>query len=171
MKPNAPVKLAAVASSVLLLAAFVSYRAGAFSRLMESTAPPAKSMMPSSKLQTLVVAPSSGTPDAKPPATSQEPPLKSTERARTLIGGSKSFIMVPRQLFVPDAQPPSASDPFNPFLFDLLDRNGDGRLTREELEGTVFAKHFDEIDSNKDGAIDNEELEAYLKKQPTDNKD
>ena len=42
--------------------------------------------------------------------------------------------------------------------------NVDGRLTREELKGTIYADHFDEIDTNKDGKIDPKEFRAYLKK-------
>jgi hypothetical protein len=83
-------KLAAVASSVLLLAAFVSYRAGAFSRLMESPASPVRTMMPSTKLHTIKLAPSAETPAAQPPAPPQELPSKATERTRTLLPGSKS---------------------------------------------------------------------------------
>jgi Ca2+-binding EF-hand superfamily protein len=49
--------------------------------------------------------------------------------------------------------------------FDALDKNADGRLTREELKGTPYADKFDEIDTNKDGKIDKKEFAAYLKKQ------
>jgi Ca2+-binding EF-hand superfamily protein len=49
--------------------------------------------------------------------------------------------------------------------FDALDKNADGRLTREELKGTPFEEKFDEIDANKDGKIDKKEFAAYLKKQ------
>jgi Ca2+-binding EF-hand superfamily protein len=49
--------------------------------------------------------------------------------------------------------------------FDALDKNADGRLTREELKGTPFEEKFDEIDTNKDGKIDKKEFAAYLKKQ------
>jgi Ca2+-binding EF-hand superfamily protein len=48
--------------------------------------------------------------------------------------------------------------------FDSLDKNVDGRLTREELKGTSLEDKFDEIDTNKDGKIDLKEFEAYLKK-------
>ena len=48
--------------------------------------------------------------------------------------------------------------------FDALDKNADGRLTRDELKGTRFHAVFDEIDTNKDGKIDRKEFEAYLKK-------
>lgn len=41
--------------------------------------------------------------------------------------------------------------------FDALDKDADGRLTREELKGTPWADHFDEIDTNKDGKIDKKE--------------
>ncbi len=48
--------------------------------------------------------------------------------------------------------------------FDSLDKNADGRLTREEVKGTPLEGKFDEIDANKDGKIDPKEYEAYLKK-------
>ncbi len=49
--------------------------------------------------------------------------------------------------------------------FDALDRDADGRLTREELKGTPYADKFDEIDANKDGKIDPKEWAAYFQKQ------
>ncbi len=49
--------------------------------------------------------------------------------------------------------------------FDALDKDADGRLTRDELKGTPWAEHFDEIDTNKDGKIDKKEWAAYQKKQ------
>jgi Ca2+-binding EF-hand superfamily protein len=61
-------------------------------------------------------------------------------------------------------QPPPAA-PLRGPEFDDLDKNADGRLTRDELQGTPFAEHFDEIDTNKDGKIDRKEFAAYLKKQ------
>src|SRR5205807_1129652 len=42
--------------------------------------------------------------------------------------------------------------------FDALDRNADGRLTRDELKGTRFEAVFDAIDTNKDGKIDKKEF-------------
>jgi Ca2+-binding EF-hand superfamily protein len=65
----------------------------------------------------------------------------------------------------PNALPGGA--PADPLDFDALDKNADGRLTREELKGTRFYDLFDEIDSNHDGKIDPKEWEAYhkLKKQ------
>jgi Ca2+-binding EF-hand superfamily protein len=58
---------------------------------------------------------------------------------------------------------PAAVPPGNDF--DALDRNADGRLSREEVKGTEFADHFDEIDKNKDGGIDKKEFKAYLRKK------
>jgi collagen type III alpha len=49
--------------------------------------------------------------------------------------------------------------------FDDLDKNADGRLTREEVKGTPLADKFDEIDANKDGKIDPKELEAFRNKK------
>jgi Ca2+-binding EF-hand superfamily protein len=66
-----------------------------------------------------------------------------------------------------DGQPRNAppSPPVNEPDFDALDRNADGRLTRDELKGTPFYDVFDEIDTNKDGKIDRKEFAAYLRKQ------
>jgi Ca2+-binding EF-hand superfamily protein len=61
------------------------------------------------------------------------------------------------------AQPPKPAAITGP-EFDDLDKNADGRLTKDELQGTPFGDHFDEIDTNKDGKIDRKEFEAYLKK-------
>ena len=49
--------------------------------------------------------------------------------------------------------------------FDALDRNADGRLTRDELKGTPYADQFDQIDANGDGKLDRKEWEAYFRKQ------
>jgi Ca2+-binding EF-hand superfamily protein len=47
--------------------------------------------------------------------------------------------------------------------FDALDRDADGRLTRDELKGTAWA---DQIDANKDGKIDRKEFAEFFKKHP-----
>ena len=47
--------------------------------------------------------------------------------------------------------------------FDSHDKDADGRLTREELQGTKWADQFDKIDANKDGWIDRKEFENYLR--------
>lgn len=51
--------------------------------------------------------------------------------------------------------------------FDALDKDADGRLTREELKGTRFLNRFEEIDTNHDGRIDRREFEAFLRKRRT----
>ncbi len=51
----------------------------------------------------------------------------------------------------------------NTFDFDSLDKDADGRLTMEELQGTKWAELFDKIDTNKDGHIERKEFENYLK--------
>jgi Ca2+-binding EF-hand superfamily protein len=51
--------------------------------------------------------------------------------------------------------------------FDALDRNADGRLTRDEVRGTPLEPLFDQIDTNHDGRIDPAEFKAYLKKRQT----
>jgi Ca2+-binding EF-hand superfamily protein len=47
--------------------------------------------------------------------------------------------------------------------FDALDKDADGRLTREELRGTTWADAFDKIDTNKDGKVDRKEFETYAR--------
>jgi Ca2+-binding EF-hand superfamily protein len=49
--------------------------------------------------------------------------------------------------------------------FDALDRNADGRLSRDELRNTSYASRFDEIDTNRDGQIDRREFEEFLKRE------
>jgi hypothetical protein len=74
MKPNALVKLATVASSVLLLAAFVSYRAGPLSWIGDAGARSADST-------------------TSVPATAVQPPSMATEQDRTIMSSSKSMFL------------------------------------------------------------------------------
>jgi Ca2+-binding EF-hand superfamily protein len=53
---------------------------------------------------------------------------------------------------------PARPDPLD---FDALDKNADGRLTRDELKGTRWLDVFDKIDTNHDGKIDPKEWAAY----------
>jgi hypothetical protein len=120
MKSNALLKMATVTSSVLLLSVFVSYRVGAFNRLLETRAPPADSgsgpsneekltdgapqpdptIMSSSKSMVIHVPPSPNTADA--------------QRARTMMYSSKSGVIatpVPVTAGSQTAQPPAPSEP------------------------------------------------------------
>lgn len=47
--------------------------------------------------------------------------------------------------------------------FEALDRNRDGRLTREEVAGDIdMTARFDGFDVNRDYVIDRQELARYL---------
>ena len=63
----------------------------------------------------------------------------------------------------PSVSAPTPGGP--PPDFDTVDQNADGRITREELEGTPYLQAFDAIDANKDGKISPKEWDAYVKKQ------
>jgi Ca2+-binding EF-hand superfamily protein len=45
-----------------------------------------------------------------------------------------------------------------------MDKNGDGKITREEFNG--FGPNFERVDANKDGVIDPEEIRAFLAAKP-----
>jgi Ca2+-binding EF-hand superfamily protein len=64
----------------------------------------------------------------------------------------------------PPKEAPATSSRGNPADFERLDKNADGRLSRDEVKGTPYEEHFDEIDANKDGKIDLREFLAYLHK-------
>ena len=48
--------------------------------------------------------------------------------------------------------------------FDNFDKNADGRLTREELQGTPYFGQFDQIDANRDGRLDRREFEGFFRR-------
>ncbi len=57
--------------------------------------------------------------------------------------------------------------------FNNADSNGDGQLSREEVEGTEakrLAENFDKIDADGDGQITKEELKAAHQKRGRGNK-
>jgi hypothetical protein len=45
-----------------------------------------------------------------------------------------------------------------------LDKDGDGKLSKDEVAGTPMAADFDEIDTNKDGKLVAKEMEDFLPK-------
>jgi len=51
--------------------------------------------------------------------------------------------------------------------FAAADKNGDGRLTKDEAQAGMpyVYKHFDEIDKNRQGTISLAEIAAYAREQ------
>jgi Ca2+-binding EF-hand superfamily protein len=49
--------------------------------------------------------------------------------------------------------------------FDALDKNADGRLSRDELRGTPWLSRFAEIDADRSGGLDRREFESFLARQ------
>jgi len=69
------------------------------------------------------------------------------------------------------AQSPAAATSPGAIVFDykmeLLDKNKDGFVSREEASGVpTLAKVFNQFDRNRDGRLDSAELEAAEKAQP-----
>ena len=51
-------------------------------------------------------------------------------------------------------------------LFQAMDRNADGALTREESKGDLdLGPRFDDIDVNRDGTMTREELRGYIERR------
>jgi len=51
-------------------------------------------------------------------------------------------------------------------LFQTLDRNADGVVTREESQGDLnLGPRFDDIDVNRDGIMTREELRGYIERR------
>jgi EF hand len=65
------------------------------------------------------------------------------------------------------AAPTSAGAIVLDYRMELLDKNKDGFVSREEASGVpTLAKVFDKFDRNRDGKLDLAELEAAEKAQP-----
>jgi hypothetical protein len=65
------------------------------------------------------------------------------------------------------ASPTSAGAVVLDYKMELLDKNKDGFVSREEASGVpTLAKVFDQFDRNRDGKLDRAELEAAEKAQP-----
>jgi Ca2+-binding EF-hand superfamily protein len=60
---------------------------------------------------------------------------------------------------------PPKGGPGPAYDFDALDKNADGRLTKEELKGTPLYDRFAEIDTDGNGMIDRREFEAFLERE------
>lgn len=48
-------------------------------------------------------------------------------------------------------------------MFEQMDANGDGKLTRDEASGPMAAR-FESMDSNRDGAVDRTEMESSMQR-------
>ena len=93
-KPSLLLKLAAVASAIVLLSGFVSYQAGAFNWLSRPTVPPP---------DPLTVAPEEPSP-ASPESTTLP-----AELPPTLLPGSKTIVISPSLPVKPAEQPQAPS--------------------------------------------------------------
>jgi hypothetical protein len=89
MKPIALLKQATIASSVLLVAGFVCYRAGAFSWLSDPRARSVDSGTDSTREKNVAADPNSDS------GTVPQAYVQPTEGDRTLIGSSKSLVISP----------------------------------------------------------------------------
>lgn len=81
---------------------------------------------------------------------------------------SRLAVLVSGCLFVAifDAEP-VFSQAAQTSRFDQWDKNGDGKLTREELPEAI-RRNFDRVDTNRDGSISREEDAAVGRNRPAD---
>jgi len=138
-RPNLLLKLAALSTSIILVAAFVSYRAGAFDRFFKSNAAPVdpgtapdgfNTMIYSSKSAEIIPPPAGQATDSAPPAvfmggskyapivptpppgSATNPPTQSPE---VFMGSSKSLILTdPKAKAKQGTQAPNPAPPDKP---------------------------------------------------------
>ena len=65
---------------------------------------------------------------------------------------------------VATAQPPAGFDPaaMADSMFKRSDKNGDGKITRDEVAGSRMERSFDETDANHDGVITPDEFKTRM---------
>jgi hypothetical protein len=132
IRSNWPIKVAAVASSLLLVGGFVSYRAGAFTWLQGNSPPPSAVDSGSGAEEKppvatgdvsleLMYGSKSGFVRPLKPAPGQQAPAGTTPSSATMMGTSKSIILVepasPAALPAPGkpgTQPPAPSPSSKP---------------------------------------------------------
>jgi len=106
-------KLAAVSSSVLLVAGFISYRAGAFDRFLAPGPQPAD--YPSSQPIDSALSDGSNSGAVVPgPAPSQPTPPRNASQSPTIMSSSKYVIVGDYSTPGQSASPPPAADPAAP---------------------------------------------------------
>jgi hypothetical protein len=44
----------------------------------------------------------------------------------------------------------------------MVDKNGDGKLSRDEVKGGPLAENFDKIDANHDGQLTQDEIRKWF---------
>ena len=91
-QPNLLLKLAVVASSLLLVGGLVSYRAGVFGRFGGAVSRPADAASPTTPEEGAFFGGSKSAEIFHQPTTPAQPPPGTTKPAPTIMGGSKSGI-------------------------------------------------------------------------------
>jgi hypothetical protein len=77
--------------------------------------------------------------------------------ALTALIGSVGSVAIATAL-LSQAEPPQVAD--EPPIFEEIDKNGDGAITRDEAADSWLAQAFASVDSNGDGYVTKSEYEA-----------